>query len=57
MGGSPGPSPPREPFYEDRAQVSDPLQQRASQLEPDSAGSISSEDGTLFPCGTATVFR
>jgi hypothetical protein len=43
-------------FFEDRAQVTDPLDQRARQLEPDSTGELTAEDEALFPCGSETVF-
>ncbi len=43
-------------FYQDRAQVTDPLDQRARQLQPDSSGQLAPEDKALFPCGAGTVF-
>ena len=43
-------------FYQDRAQVTDPLDQRARQLDPDSSGQLTPEDKALFPCGAETVF-
>jgi len=43
-------------FFEDRAQVTDPLRQKAYQLGADTTGSLSDEDKALFPCGAETVF-
>ena len=43
-------------FFEDRAQVTDPLKQKAWQLEPDTTDSLNDEDRRLFPCGADTVF-
>lgn len=43
-------------FYEDRAQVTDPLTQKAEQLGPDMTGALGEEDKKLFPCGAEPVF-
>ena len=43
-------------FFEDRAQVTDPLKQKAWQLGPDTTDSLNAEDKELFPCGADAVF-
>ncbi len=44
-------------FYEDKAQVTDPLKQQANVLEPDSTGTLDKADAAIFPCGTETIFQ